>query len=202
MKGGRCGLLGLRRRDKPHYHLGGGQCHCCRKMKNGALALILLTCLTGSLAGQIPEGYYSNAEGLTGKSLQQALHDIIDGHTEVTYADLWQCFSATDEGVRNSVWDITLHSRGDTGNTCNNFTGSVAINNSEGDCQQDGNTHFQQAGSNDASQCIDLFHIYPHGRVVNNKRETCRTVNTAAAYDITKRAIVGPILSRAIQGKS
>lgn len=164
-------------------------------MKNGALALILLTCLTGSLAGQIPEGYYSNAEGLTGKSLQQALHDIIDGHTEVTYADLWQCFSATDvrsDGI--SVWDIYSDIPGGTpAYLYTIFTGQCGNYNSEGDCYNREHS-FPKSWFNDASPMYtDLFHIYPTDGWVNNKRGNLPYGETAAAsWTSTNGSMVGP----------
>ena len=50
---------------------------------------ILLILLSTTLWAQIPDGYYNDASGLTGTSLQQALHDIIDDHTVVSYSSLW-----------------------------------------------------------------------------------------------------------------
>lgn len=63
-------------------------------------------CLT--TFGQIPTGYYDNAQGLTGESLKNALHDIIKGHTEFPYTS-----SGTD------VWDILKEADQDPNNTDN-----------------------------------------------------------------------------------
>src|SRR6056297_1552722 len=57
---------------------------------------------------QAPDGYYDSAEGLGFEQLQQALHDIIDNHTQLSYDDLWSAFYDTDPRPDNSslVWDM------------------------------------------------------------------------------------------------
>ena len=57
---------------------------------------------------QIPENYYSPAEGLSGDDLKEALYNIIKGHTEYPYTS-----SSTD------VWDILKETDRDTVNTSN-----------------------------------------------------------------------------------
>ncbi|MCK5817390.1 MAG: endonuclease, partial [Candidatus Marinimicrobia bacterium] len=49
----------------------------------------------------IPAGYYDDAAGLSGVSLRQALHNIIDGHTEKSYDYAWTAFASTD--IRTSL---------------------------------------------------------------------------------------------------
>ncbi|MEZ5012512.1 MAG: endonuclease [Bacteroidales bacterium] len=61
-----------------------------------------------NLCGQIPQGYYATAEGLSGENLKTALYNIIKGHTEYPYTD-----SGTD------VWDILKESDRDPGNPNN-----------------------------------------------------------------------------------
>ena len=58
----------------------------------GSLVLYLI-----SIVGyaQIPAGYYNTATG-TGYTLKTQLHNIINGHTPVTYADLWTAYGNTD----------------------------------------------------------------------------------------------------------
>ena len=66
-------------------------------MKIRKISFLLLALLTASMAlATIPSGYYDGAAGLSGTSLRQALHDIIDGHTQKTYDQLWDAFSTTD----------------------------------------------------------------------------------------------------------
>lgn len=46
-------------------------------------------------------GYYADAEGLTGVALKQALHNIIDDHQEISYANAWEALRNTDEDPNN-----------------------------------------------------------------------------------------------------
>ena len=51
------------------------------------LSLVLFLAGTALPAtGQAPPGYYSAAQGLTGASLRNALHNIIDNHTVIPYS--------------------------------------------------------------------------------------------------------------------
>jgi endonuclease I len=52
---------------------------------------------------QVPGGYYSSAEGLTGTELKEALNDIIDGHVKFPYTS-----------KNNDVWDILKETDRDT----------------------------------------------------------------------------------------
>ncbi|NOZ34909.1 MAG: T9SS type A sorting domain-containing protein [Chlorobi bacterium] len=54
------------------------------------------------LFAQIPAGYYDKATGLEGNSLKSALHNIIKGHTELSYSDLWDVLKESDEDPNNS----------------------------------------------------------------------------------------------------
>ena len=67
------------------------------------------TCLTIVLTlswifihAQIPSGYYNPATGLSGSALKQALHDIIDDHTELSYTAVVNALKVTDEDPNNS----------------------------------------------------------------------------------------------------
>lgn len=61
------------------------------------IAHLLLAVLTASITlAAIPAGYYDDAAGLSGTSLRQALHNIIDGHTEKSYDQVWDAFPTTD----------------------------------------------------------------------------------------------------------
>ena len=85
--------------------------------------------------GQIPAGYYNSASGLTGAPLKTALHNIIKGHTSITYAALWTSFDSTDTKSNGQIWDIYSDVPGGTppyvyynpANKCGNY-------NSEADC--------------------------------------------------------------------
>ncbi|PKR79559.1 hypothetical protein CW751_14510 [Brumimicrobium salinarum] len=52
-------------------------------------------------SAQIPDGYYSSTEGLSGVELKAALNDIIDDHRQFSYTstkmDVWDILKETDK---------------------------------------------------------------------------------------------------------
>ncbi|MFD2924026.1 endonuclease [Halobacillus naozhouensis] len=64
----------------------------------------------GGDGGTDPAGYYENASGLSGSALKQALHNIIDDHTELSYSEVWRALRHTDEDPNNSNHVILLYS--------------------------------------------------------------------------------------------
>jgi endonuclease I len=56
------------------------------------------------------EEYYNAAEGKTGYSLKLALHNIIDDHHTLSYAEVWGALRNTDEDPNNSNNVILLYS--------------------------------------------------------------------------------------------
>ncbi|WP_152365396.1 endonuclease I family protein [Microlunatus speluncae] len=58
-----------------------------------------------------PDGYYDAADGLTGVALKSALHDIIDGNTQLSYDQVWDALKRTDEDPANANNVIELYSR-------------------------------------------------------------------------------------------
>ncbi len=65
------------------------------------LIFVFLTLFVSALYAQIPTGYYDAAQGKTGEQLKAALHNIIKGHTEYSYKQLWDILSASDEDPKN-----------------------------------------------------------------------------------------------------
>lgn len=67
--------------------------------------ICFLLLLSISLNSQIPDGYYSTAQGLTGANLKSALYNIIKGHTEYPYTssntDTWDILKQTDKDTIN-----------------------------------------------------------------------------------------------------
>src|SRR6056297_3254414 len=53
-----------------------------------------------------PAGYYDTAEGKSGEALQQALHEIIDDHTVLSYSGVWGAVYQTDDRPDGTVWDM------------------------------------------------------------------------------------------------
>jgi endonuclease I len=145
------------------------------KMYNFLKRIILLPvwCLVAAVAAaQVPAGYYDSAAGLTGKPLQQALHNIIDNHTYITYDQLWTAFKSTDAKAGGSVWDI--YSDIPSGTPAYSFTfvtDQCGNYSAEGDCYNREHS-FPKSwfGGEVYPMYSDLFHLYPTDGYVNNIR--------------------------------
>jgi hypothetical protein len=102
-----------------------------------------------------PAGYYITADGKSGTVLQQALHDIIDNHTVLTYSELWTAFQKTDKKSDSYVWDMYSDIPGGTAayvfvfgqNQCGNYS-------KEGDCYNREHS-FPKSWFNDLSPMMD-----------------------------------------------
>ena len=126
-----------------------------------------------SLWAQIPVGYYDNAAGLTGEDLQQALHDIIDGHQQQTYTALWTHFRTTDVRPNGSVWDMYSDIPGETPPYEFTFgddqdTGSGGT--SEGDVYNREHSWPKSWFGDGYPMYSDLFHLVPSDKYVNSQR--------------------------------
>jgi len=69
------------------------------------LITLISICFAIQVYSQIPEGYYSSAEGLSGTELKTALYNIIKGHTQFPYTssgtDVWDILKETDKDPNN-----------------------------------------------------------------------------------------------------
>jgi endonuclease I len=118
-----------------------------------------------------PANYYNAANDLTGNQLKVALHNIIKGHSTVSYSNLWNAFWSTDNKGNGVVWD--MYSDRPNGNPpytyylgqdqCGNY-------NNEGDCYNREHSWPQSWFNNDGTARTDLHHIFPVDGYVNNKR--------------------------------
>ena len=132
----------------------------------GVIALLPLLA-----AAQPPPGYYDPTYGLSGWSLKQALHDIIDGHTVLQYSALWTAFQTTDDRSDGYVWDMYSDDPGGTPPYLYTFgTDQCGAYSGEGDCYNREHS-FPSDWFNDLPPMnTDLFHIYPTDGYVNQKR--------------------------------
>ena len=120
---------------------------------------------------QPPANYYSSADGLTGEPLKRALHNIVKGHTSISYAQLWTAFWSTDNKGNGIVWDMYSDRPGGTPaytyqlsvDQCGNYNG-------EGDCYNREHSWPQSWFNNDGVARTDLHHIFPTDGFVNSKR--------------------------------
>ena len=123
------------------------------------------------LVGAQPTNYYNSANGLTGNQLKVALHNIIKGHTSISYSQLWNAFWSTDNKGNGVVWD--MYSDRPNGNPpytyylgqdqCGNY-------NSEGDCYNREHSWPQSWFNEQTTPRSDLHHIFPTDGFVNGKR--------------------------------
>ncbi len=142
-------------------------------MKKTLITLFLLALTSMSIVAQIPNGYYNSASGKTGTELRQALHDIIDNHTSITYANIWNAFWSTDDKGNGVVWDMYSDIPNGTApytfsmgqNQCGEYT-------QEGDCYNREHSWPQSwfSGDDQATPSRDLHHVFPTDGFVNSKR--------------------------------
>ena len=128
------------------------------------IVLILLALLAITAQAQAPAGYYNNANGLTGTPLKTALHNIIKGHTVVSYAGLLNAFAYTDCDANQKIIDIYSNYHWELDDNC---TGNY---HKEGDCWNREHTWPQSWFNEKAGPKSDLFHVYPTDGYVNNRR--------------------------------
>ncbi len=134
------------------------------------IALFFGLSLALSVTAQ-PANYYNSANGLTGNQLKVALHNIIKGHTTISYSQLWNAFWSTDNKGNGIVWD--MYSDKPNGNPpyifhlgqdqCGNFSG-------EGDCYNREHSWPSSWFNDQTTPRTDLHHIFPTDGYVNNRR--------------------------------
>jgi endonuclease I len=132
---------------------------------------ISLTMLVLILQGQ-PAGYYDQAAGLTGTTLQQALHDIIDNHISVDYSTLPDYFETTDKRPDGNVWDMYSDIPSGTPSYLYQYNEDECGNyGKEGDCfNREHSFPKSWFGGEIYPMYSDMFHLYPTDGYVNGKR--------------------------------
>ncbi|MBW7887839.1 MAG: endonuclease [Bacteroidetes bacterium] len=115
--------------------------------------------------------YYSGAYRLYGTALRAALHNIIKGHSVVSYDGLYSAFPSTDSKPNGKVWDIYSDVPGGTPayeythgqKKCGSYSG-------EGDCYNREHSWCDSWLGQTNPARSDLFHMYPTDGYVNNRR--------------------------------
>ncbi len=142
-----------------------------RSWLQATLPLLFIFFISNVFA-QIPPGYYDPASGKIGVALQTALHNIIKGHTVVSYSSIPGYFSSTDAKPGSVVWDMYSDVPGGTppyiyhynmGQECGNYGG-------EGDCYNREHSWPKSWFNDVAPMNSDMFHIYPTDGYVNGRR--------------------------------
>ncbi|RYB92520.1 ribonuclease [Nocardioides glacieisoli] len=107
--------------------------------------------------------YYAPAVGKSGTALRTALHDIIDGHTKLSYDEVWTALKDTDQDPNNTANVIEL------------YTGRSISKSSNGGSTGNWNREHVWAQSRggfttSAGPGTDLHHIRPEDVTVNSVR--------------------------------
>ena len=139
-------------------------------MRRLVLLLGFLAAVTVALA-QAPANYYNSANGLTGNRLKTALHDIVKGHTSISYAQIWNAFWSTDNKGNGVVWDMYSDRPNGTSpytfrlgqDQCGNYGG-------EGDCYNREHSWPSSWFNDQNTPRTDLHHIFATDGYVNNRR--------------------------------
>lgn len=118
----------------------------------------------------IPAGYYNTAIGLHGSALLIALHNIIKGHTALSYTSTATAFQHTDKRPDGNVWDVYSDVPGGTPPYEYAF-GPLGSGNSEGIAYNREHS-FPQSwfGGSVMPMYSDLWIIYPTDSKVNSER--------------------------------
>ena len=140
------------------------------KMKR-LLFLVIGLALAVSAVAQPPANYYNSANGLTGDQLKMALHNIIKGHTSISYAQIWNAYWSTDNKGNGVVWDMYSDVPGGTPpyvyylgqDQCGNYSG-------EGDCYNREHSWPSSWFNDQSTPRTDLHHIFATDGFVNNRR--------------------------------
>ena len=135
-----------------------------RRLLTG-LALVVLT---ATMWAQPKTSYYNDINGRKDAELKTALHNIIKGHTELTYGGLWEAFRTTDCRPDGTVWDMYSDSTHYEFGT-NQDQGSHST-----ECDTYNREHsFPKSwfGGKVTPMYTDLFHLVPTDSYVNGKRD-------------------------------
>lgn len=136
----------------------------------------LLLWITSLIFGQIPAGYYDDADGLSGYQLKSALKSIItNGHVTHTYDELYTAYETTDSDYyyENDGTVLDMYSENPDGqdpynyyhnqNTCGTYS-------SEGDCYNREHLMPQSIFDSALPMKSDAHFVVPSDGKVNNMR--------------------------------
>ena len=70
--------------------------------------LVTIVANIGVLNAEVPAGYYSTLDGLSGQALKNAIHELTKNRTVHSYGSLWYYFRETDRMANDAsrVWDM------------------------------------------------------------------------------------------------
>lgn len=139
-------------------------------MKKYLLVIFALLVASGAVA-QAPYGYYDAADGVSGDELKMALHNIVKGHTSISYSQIWNAFWSTDNKGNGVVWDMYS----DRPNGTPPYTYQLGMDqcgsyDSEGDCYNREHSWPQSWFNEQTTPRTDMHHIFATDGYVNGRR--------------------------------
>ncbi len=141
------------------------------KRTGNSILIIILLFLCVPLFSQVPDGYYTSANGKYGAPLKTALYHIIKDPEVVSYALLWEMFEKTDSQGDNNVWDMYSDRPTKEAMYYHDFRRSrCGSYRKEGDCYNREHTLPRSWFQKNRLLESDLFHLYPADGFVNNRR--------------------------------
>ena len=147
-------------------------------------SLVLFSCLSIQLIAQVPSGYYDAANGLSGSSLQSALHEIINDHTKYPYTssntDVWDILKVTDEDPSNSSNVILIYTGRSQAKTENSGQSNTAGSNRWNREHVWSKSHGFPNESDTAY--TDIHHLKPADESVNSSRGNLDFDNGGSAH--------------------
>lgn len=134
-----------------------------KKHVAGGIIWAALFCSLTASAAQ-PANYYSDCEGLCGKSLLVELSGVVGPHTTVSYDGLWTLYRTSDTYANGKIWDMYSTKQWTyKSEQCGTYS-------AVGDCYNREHS-FPKSWFDDASPMVsDAFHIYPTDGKVNGQR--------------------------------
>ncbi len=117
-----------------------------------------------SMWGAEPDGYYSECEGLCGKSLLTKLQGVVGNHTTISYDGLWNLYPSTDARPNGTVWDMySTKEWSFSSGKCGNYK-------NVGDCYNREHSFPKSWFDERSPMKSDAFHVYPTDGKVNGQR--------------------------------
>lgn len=135
--------------------------------------------LTGSISTTAdPNGdYYNVVNGETCAELKTVLHNLIKGHVEYSYANLWTIYQTTDNhindaGTETIVWDMYSDNPVGSENEFTFVAEQCGTYSSEGDCYNREHSFPKSwwGGSTSVAQYTDIFTVVPVDGWINGVR--------------------------------
>ena len=147
------------------------------------ILLLLSLVLTISLFGAAPTSYYDSAEGKADNILRYALQSIIDGHTVVSYNNLYDVYETSDNTAAGKVWDMYSSCTWSHGSkTCGKYSTVCDCYNREHSVPQ---SWFSEA----SPMKSDAFHVYPTDGKVNGQRSNYQFGECSAGVSVGSKAL-------------